>query len=183
MMGRWRSGAPLALCPFHDDPELGADPKLNNKFLFQDDDPAGLKTPGGSHIRRCNPRDAAIAGVARIHRMIRRGTAYGPVLAAGALKDDGADRGLMFAFVGAHIGRQFEFVQSQWINDGVFFGAGTDKDPVIGSDDGKPGNFTVPRKPVRRRFQGIPNFVVTRGGEYCFMPGLKGLRWLADLKS
>ena len=25
MMGRWRSGAPLALCPFHDDPELGAD--------------------------------------------------------------------------------------------------------------------------------------------------------------
>ena len=25
MMGRWRSGAPLALCPLHDDPELGAD--------------------------------------------------------------------------------------------------------------------------------------------------------------
>ena len=24
MMGRWRSGAPLALCPEHDDPELGA---------------------------------------------------------------------------------------------------------------------------------------------------------------
>jgi Predicted iron-dependent peroxidase len=22
MMGRWRSGAPLALCPFHDDPNL-----------------------------------------------------------------------------------------------------------------------------------------------------------------
>jgi deferrochelatase/peroxidase EfeB len=183
MMGRWRSGAPLALCPFHDDPELGADPKLNNKFLFQDDDPAGLKTPGGSHIRRCNPRDAAIAGVARIHRMIRRGTAYGPMLPDGALEDDGVDRGLMFAFVGAYIGRQFEFVQSQWINDGLFFGAGTDKDPVIGSDDGKNGSFTVPRKPVRRRVQGIPNFVVTRGGEYCFMPGLKALRWLADVKA
>ena len=26
LMGRWRSGAPLALCPMHDDPELGADP-------------------------------------------------------------------------------------------------------------------------------------------------------------
>ncbi len=183
MMGRWRSGAPLALCPFHDDPELGADPKRNNKFLFRDDDSAGLKTPGGSHIRRCNPRDAAIAGVARIHRMIRRGTAYGPMLPDGVLEDDGVDRGLMFAFVGAHIGRQFEFVQSQWINDGVFFGAGTDKDPVIGADDGKNGSFTVPRKPVRRRLQGIPSFVVTRGGEYCFMPGLKALRWLADLKS
>jgi deferrochelatase/peroxidase EfeB len=180
MMGRWRSGAPLALCPFHDNPEMGADPRRNNDFLFQEDDPAGFKTPGGSHIRRTNPRDAQIAGVARIHRMIRRGTAYGPPLPEGVLDDDGADRGLMFAFVGAHIGRQFEFVQSQWINDGVFFGAGTDKDPVIGSSD-EAGSFTVPRRPVRRRLQGIPHFVVTRGGEYCFMPGLRALRWLAEL--
>ncbi|PYX34055.1 MAG: peroxidase [Acidobacteria bacterium] len=163
MMGRWRSGAPLALCPFHDDPELGADPQRNNAFMFEEDDNVGLKTPGGSHIRRTNPRDASIAGVARIHRMIRRGTAYGP-----------------FAFVGAHISRQFEFVQSQWVNDGIFFGAGDDKDPVIGSN-GQGGSFTVPRKPVRRRLQGIPNFVVTRGGEYCFMPGLRALRWLANL--
>ncbi len=182
MMGRWRSGAPLALCPFHDDPELGADARRNNVFMFEEDDKTGLKTPGGSHIRRCNPRDAAIAGVARIHRMIRRGTAYGPLLPEGVLEDDGADRGLMFAFVGAHIGRQFEFVQSQWVNDGVFFGAGEDKDPVIGSN-GPGGSFTVPRKPVRRRIQGIPNFVVTRGGEYCFMPGLRALSWLANLKT
>ena len=62
MMGRWRSGAPLALCPFHDDPELGADPQRNNAFMFEEDDRVGLKTPGGSHIRRTNPRDASIAG-------------------------------------------------------------------------------------------------------------------------
>ena len=180
MMGRWRSGAPLALCPFHDDAALGADPQRNNNFLFEADDPAGLKTPGGSHIRRCNPRDASIAGVARIHRMIRRGTAYGPELPPGVLDDDGVDRGLMFAFVGANLGRQFEFVQSQWVNDGVFFGAGDDKDPVIGSS-GSGNNFTLPRKPVRKRLQGIPQFVVTRGGEYCFMPGLRALRWLSEL--
>lgn len=180
MMGRWRSGAPLALCPFHDNAELGADPRRNNDFLFEADDPAGFKTPGGSHIRRCNPRDAAIAGVARIHRMIRRGTAYGPPLPEGVTVDDGADRGLMFAFVGANIGRQFEFVQSQWINDGVFFGAGTDKDPIVGSNE---VSFTLPRKPVRKRLQGIPQFVVTRGGEYCFMPGLRALRWLAELET
>ena len=117
MMGRWRSGAPLALCPLHDDPELGADPRRNNDFLYQEDDPTGFKTPGGSHIRRTNPRDASVAGVARLHRMIRRGTAYGPPLPEGVLEDDGADRGLMFAFVGAHLGRQFEFVQSEWINE------------------------------------------------------------------
>ena len=182
MMGRWRSGAPLALCPFHDEPELGADSSRNNNFLYEEDDPAGLKTPGGSHIRRTNPRDASIAGVARIHRMIRRGTAYGPPLPEGVLEDDGADRGLMFTFVGAHLGRQFEFVQSQWVNDGVFFGAGDAKDPIVGSNDGG-GDFTVPRRPVRKRLQGLPRFVVTRGGEYCFMPGLRALRWLADLRT
>ena len=182
MMGRWRSGAPLALCPFHDDPQLGADPRRNNDFLFEVDDAAGFKTPGGSHIRRTNPRDASIAGVARIHRMIRRGTAYGPMLPEGVLDDDGAERGLMFAFVGAHLRRQFEFVQSQWINDGVFFGAGDDKDPIIGSNGGA-GSFTLPRRPVRRRCQGIPQFVVTRGGEYCFMPGLRALHWLAELET
>jgi Dyp-type peroxidase family len=182
MMGRWRSGAPLALCPFHDDPELGADARRNNDFLFEADDPGGFKTPAGSHIRRTNPRDSSIAGFARIHRMIRRGTAYGPPLPEGVLQDDGADRGLMFAFVGANIGRQFEFVQSEWINDGIFFGGGTDKDPIVGSNSSDI-NFTVPRKPVRRRCVGIPQFVVTRGGEYCFMPGLRALRWLAELET
>src|SRR5215831_11114755 len=181
LMGRWRSGAPLALCPVHDDPALGADPRRNNAFLYKEDDPAGFKTPSGSHIRRTNPRDASIAGYARIHRMIRRGTAYGPLLPEGMLEDDGADRGLMFAFVGAHLGRQFEFVQSQWINDGVFIGAGDAKDPIVGSN-GEGDSFTVPRRPVRRRLQGLPRFVVTRGGEYGFLPGLRALRWLADFQ-
>lgn len=182
MMGRWRSGAPLALCPFHDDPALGADPRRNNDFLFRDDDPDGFKTPCGSHIRRTNPRDAKIAGMVRIHRMIRRGTAYGPLLPEGVLEDDGADRGLIFAFVGAHLGGQFEFVQSEWINDGIFIGAGKDKDPVVASiGDGR--EFSIPRKPLRKRLQGIPNFVVTRGGEYGFMPSLSALRWLADLQT
>src|SRR6185369_11107890 len=138
----------------------------NNDFVFADD-ATGYKTPPASHIRRANPRDAPVVGVVRIHRMIRRGTSYGPELPEGVLEDDGVDRGLMFAFVGANLGRQFEFVQSEWINDGVFFGAGEDKDPIIGSNGG-PASFTVPRKPVRRRRVGVPQFVVTRGGEYCF---------------
>ena len=77
--------------------------------------------------------------------MIRRGTAYGPLLPEGVLEDDGADRGLMFAFVGAHLGRQFEFVQSQWINDGVFIGAGDDKDPVDGFDKASTSRFLASR--------------------------------------
>jgi Dyp-type peroxidase family len=180
IMGRWRSGAPLALCPNHDDPELGADGGRRNDFLFADD-PTGYKTPPGSHVRRTNPRDASVAGVVRLHRMIRRGTAYGPELPAGVLDDDGVDRGLMFAFVGAHLGRQFEFVQSEWINGGTFLGLGDVKDVVAGANDGS-GTFSIPTRPIPRRLHGLARFVVTRGGEYCFMPGLRALRWIAGLR-
>jgi hypothetical protein len=86
----------------------------------------------------------------------------------------------MFAFVGAHLGRQFEFVQSEWMNDSAFFGGAPAKDPIAGANDGS-GVFDVPRRPIRMRLQGVPRFVVTRGGEYCFMPGVRALRWLADL--
>lgn len=182
MMGRWRSGAPLALCPLHDDPAVGEDDSRNNAFQYGTDDPIGYKTPPGSHARRCNPRDAAVAGVVRLHRMVRRGTAYGPPLPEGVLDDDGADRGLMFAFVGAHLKRQFEFVQSEWINGGDFLGLGEAKDPVAGAVGGD-GSFSIPRRPIPRRVHGLARFVVTRGGEYGFMPSLSALRWLAGLGS
>ena len=181
MMGRWRSGAPLALCPFHDNPELGADPQRNNAFLFQEEDAIGYKTPGGSHIRRMNPRDADVAGIPRIHRMIRRGTSYGTPLQAGVLEDDGQDRGLMFAFVGAHLGRQFEFVQAEWANDGTFFDGGSARDPITGASENSSGTFDIPKCPIRKRLQGIPRFVVVRGGEYCFLPSLRALKWLSEL--
>ena len=115
--------------------------------------------------------------------MIRRGTAYGPQLPEGVLEDDGADRGLMFAFVGAHLGRQFEFVQSEWINDGDFLGAGRREGSDRRVARRRPARFSIPRRPIRRRLQGLPRFVVTRGGEYCFMPGLRALRWLAELRT
>lgn len=179
MMGRWRSGAPLARCPLHDDPELGADRTRNNDFGFGDD-PIGYKTPPGSHARRSNPRDTSVAGVVRLHRFIRRGTAYGPELPESVLEDDGADRGIIFAFVGTQIGRQFEFVQSEWVNGGDFLGLGDVKDPIAGAHDDAAGSFSIPRRPIPKRLHGLSRFVVTRGGEYCFMPGLRALRWLAE---
>ena len=181
MMGRWRSGAPLALAPTADDPALGADNARNNAFLYRADDPIGYKTPLGSHGRRTNPRDAAVAGVPRIHRMIRRGTAYGPPLAEGALEDDGVDRGLMFAFVGADLERQFEFVQKEWVNKSDFFGGTDERDPVIGSN--RDATYNIPRRPLRRQLKNIQSFVTTRGGEYAFMPSLSALRWLAALSN
>jgi Dyp-type peroxidase family len=180
MVGRWQSGAPLALSPEGDDPALGEDARRHNDFGYSED-PRGFKCPVGAHARRANPRDAFDddRGVdVRLHRMIRRGTSYGPMLPDGVLEDDHADRGIIFVFAGAHLRRQFEFVKTQWLNDGIFIGAPAEKDPLVGANDGS-GSFTIPERPIRRRLHDLPPFVVTRGGEYCFAPGLRALRWLA----
>lgn len=181
MVGRWPSGAPLTLAPEHDDPELAADPRRVNNFLYRENDDRGYRCPAGAHIRRTNPRDATIIGDARMHRLIRRGTTYGPPLPEGVLEDDGADRGLVGVFIGAHLERQFEFIKAEWVNDGNFIGYPGEKDPVAGHHGGS-GTVTIPEKPVRRRLRSLPSFVVTRGGEYCFLPGLRALRWLAELE-
>ncbi|HZE79030.1 MAG TPA: Dyp-type peroxidase [Nitrososphaeraceae archaeon] len=181
MVGRWRSGAPLVLAPDDDDPNLGTDPNRNNDFNYSED-MEGLKCPFSAHIRRINPRDALKNDLVAVnlHHILRRGTNYGPPLPEGVLEDDGVNRGGVFIFVGAHIKRQFEFMQSQWITDGDFIRHGTEQDPILGNSQGD-GIFTIPKRPVRRRLHGLPQFVVVRGGEYCFMPGLNALKWLASL--
>ena len=183
MVGRWRSGAPLVLAPDHDDPQLGSDPTRNNEFSYADD-MKGLKCPFSAHIRRINPRDALKDDVVAVnlHHFLRRGTNYGAPLPEGVLEDDGAERGGVFLLIGAHLTRQFEFIQSQWVTDGNFISHGTEQDPLIGNNAGN-GVFTIPAKPVRRRLLGLPQFVTVRGGEYCFLPGLRALRWLAELRS
>ncbi len=182
MVGRWQSGAPLAIAPDVDDPELGADDARNNAYLYGDD-PRGFKCPAGAHARRANPRDALDAEGSvdvRLHRMIRRGTSYGPMLPPGVVEDDGQDRGIIFVFAGSHLKRQFEFVKTQWLNDGIFIGAPQEPDPLVGRPTG-PSVFTIPTRPIRRRLADVPPFVVTRGGEYFFAPGLRALRWLSEL--
>jgi deferrochelatase/peroxidase EfeB len=181
MVGRWRSGAPLAISPDHDNPTLGADPNRNNDFTYSDD-MEGLKCPFSAHIRRVNPRDALKDDLVAVnlHHILRRGTNYGQPLPEGVVEDDGEQRGGVFLLVGAHIKRQFEFLQSQWITDGDFIRHGTEQDPILGNSQGD-GIFTIPKRPVRRRLHGLPQFVVVRGGEYCFMPGLRALKWLTML--
>jgi deferrochelatase/peroxidase EfeB len=108
-----------------------------------------------------NPRDG-LAGSAdvQLHRILRRGATYGPPLPDGVTADDGTDRGIVFLFIGADIGRQFE------------------RDPLTGAQDDE-STFTIPRRPVRRRLHGLPSFVRTCGGEYLFLPSISALAWLA----
>ena len=71
-------------------------------------------------------------------------------------------------------------MRSEWINGGEFLGLGDARDPVAGAADGT-GAYVIPQRPIPRRMRGLASFVTTRGGEYCFMPSLSALRWLAAL--
>ena len=179
IVGRWRDGTPLVLSPERPNPALASDEQRNNAFSYSDD-PDGLACPIGAHIRRVNPRDGLPfdGKLVNRHRMIRRGIPYGEPLPPDA-DDDGHDRGVIFMCLQASITRQFEFVQSQWLNGGNAFGLGEDQDLLLGPQDAKPPNkMTVPGDspllvgPLER-------VVSVKGGEYFFVPGINGLQFIA----
>jgi len=184
LVGRWRSGAPLTLAPDVDNPTLGADAQRNNDFDYSHDT-RGQQVPFGAHIRRMNPRDTELSRLTdvNIHRIIRRGTTYGPPYDANALseKDDEVARGAIFLFISANAMATIEFLQQEWINEGNFVRLGDERDPIVGRQE-QGAVFTIPKLPVRRRLHGIETFNVLRGGEYFFMPSLSALHWLANLQ-
>jgi Dyp-type peroxidase family len=180
LIGRWRSGAPLELASDHDDPALGADPQRNDDFTYAGD-PKGLKVPLGAHGRRMNPRDTELAQLTdvNLHRIIRRGTAFGSPYDPNATseQDDEVPHGVYFILMSAKAPETIEFLQQEWINNGNFMGLGTERDPNVGLQDDD-AVFTIPKAPVRRRVHGVETFNVLRGGEYLFMPSLSAIRWL-----
>ena len=193
MVGRWPGGAPLVKSPDNDNPAMSHE----NNFNYWQEDRKGTRCPFGSHIRRANPRDwletekkqDMAREMVRKHRILRRGRAYGPALAASMdAKDlmnatpDGQERGLHFICLVGHISRQFEFLQNAWIKSPVFAGLYKDGDPIIGTrnmPDGTPAeDFTVAAKPFRRKYTGMPQFTTVSGGAYFFLPGIKALRFI-----
>ena len=180
LMGRWRkTGAPLVLCPDKDDRELGFDDKRNNNFDYEKMDPHGYACPVTSHIRRMNVRDGRVSRIMNRRLIIRRGGTYGPYLPEDA-QDDGANRGIAVFGGCADLARQFEFLISVWANDPEFQELG-EKDPFAGSIDG-PFEMTIPKRPIKKKLKGINAFTTVTGGAYFFIPGIKGLKYLASLK-
>jgi Dyp-type peroxidase family len=177
LMGRWRDGTPIERSPDGPDPSLSADLHRINDFGFSQDH-QGFRCPVGAHIRRANPRDALgfRHKMVHRHRLIRRGMPYGNPLPPGS-DDDGSDRGLIFVSVGASIMRQFEFVQSQWMNDGNIFNLGADKDAFVGDNDGT-GKMTVQGRPPWF-VAAVPRLVTTKGGDYFFLPGISALHHIS----
>lgn len=194
MVGRWPSGSPLETNPETDPGDAG----VTNAFQyrqapFTDDD--GSTTPRFAHIRKANPRDETKPDpedpVAR-HRMIRRGIPFGPPLPADATSDDGQPRGLLFLCVVADLARQFEFVQSLWLNGPNFPNGGKPPqpggpytppsggeppdgvDPVVGEHD--PGAEDALHQGTSVHTFPLGNEVVSvTAGEYFFAPSLAAI--------
>jgi Dyp-type peroxidase family len=165
MIGRTRDGRALAA------------PERGNDFDYKSHDPDGARCPLGSHVRRANPR---LDGE---HRLIRRSIPYGRYLEPD--EPVTGDRGIYFIAINASIENQFEFLQRNWINGVFSHQAGKlkdSKDPLAASGDGLrrmaiEGDVSSSRSPIL--LLDIPAFVTCLGGEYYFMPGIRGLSLLA----
>ena len=188
-IGRWRDGTPIELSPDKMDQAIVQDPNRNTNFLFNND-PDGTRCPLGAHIRRVNPRDAFGFEGRLIHRrrISRRGLTYGPPpppedTAEGQDTDalDATDRGILFMALNASLGRQFEFVQQQWISYGNDARLGNEKDLLLGHHElgeryGIQGDTSPGNPPLF--CTGLPNFVELRGGDYFFLPSITALEML-----
>jgi Dyp-type peroxidase family len=193
LVGRYASGAPLeplkdnpitgvgepnAGDPAIDHPEILDFPRINNFEYGADED--GGHVPRAAHIRKAYPRDQDIPGEAetQTHRILRRGIAYGksydPDSARGAADDD---RGLLFLCYQTSIQQQFEFVQSQWVNNPAFPHAGDGHDPII-SQKNEEKSITIPLAAQPAHITFMQRWVTTTGGEYFFQPSLGGLTTL-----
>jgi Dyp-type peroxidase family len=189
LVGRWRSGAPLALSPERDQPELGD----RDDFDFAVSDARGSRCPFGAHIRRANPRDWRLSSWAPFatrmsnqHRLLRRSRPYGAPLAESmdpsdmlAAVDDQGGRGLLFMAFNADISRQFELIQEAWFNGPHFGRLRGEVDPLVGRAD-LAGAFTIQGKPVSRRVSGLCSCVRLRGSGYYFFPSRAATRFLAS---
>ncbi len=182
LMGRWRSGTPLAHAPARDN-RSARDAGEDNDFDYSDD-PLGHATPRFAHVRKMNPRDDARFESNR-RRILRRGIPFGPTFDPAGGRGHGVDaeRGLLFNAYMASIEEQFEFLQQAWANFTHFPAV---VDGVTPEDDGADpviGASSI----CRLRREGLPDralefrrFVYTSGTVYTFVPSLSALEMLCS---
>ncbi len=197
IMGRWRSGVPLALSP-NGETNIPAD--KFNMFLFntaaQDQpqaDPQGVACPIGAHIRRANPRDQFVSGgLPQASRLLRHNLPFGPLFDP-QHPNDGIKRGQVGYFINANFNVQFELLMNQWLNtDGATMGCISGKDIIAGANDPATSVFSMPTVAVSgypracdqlapKTVTSFSQFVITRGSAYCFFPSIKALKYIASL--
>ncbi|KUJ16039.1 Dyp-type peroxidase [Mollisia scopiformis] len=183
LVGRWKSGAPVDITPLHDNPTLGADPAKNNHFLF---DPTSQdRCPFAAHIRKTNPRgDFTDPTISQKRRILRRGIPFGPEVSPIEKQNNKTilDRGLLFKCYQSQIAVGFQFLQKTWANNPNFLARknvtvpgfdaiigqaanGGPRAMDINGDTNNPNSFKLPVE-----------WVISKGGEYFFLPSISALR-------
>lgn len=203
IVGRWRDGSPLLLSPNQPNQNVSGDEMLVNDFAFaqgtpsmtlidppsgrmlppQAGDPAGQRCPFFAHIRKVNPRDLTtdqgIAGRTLTFQMLRRGVPYGPRLAGST--PDGADRGLLFLAYQTSFKRQFNVLNTLWVNNSsapemtdegfdllISQNSGRDRAAALRDSNGT----------VKATMNARTNWVIPTGGGFFFSPSVSFLRSL-----
>jgi deferrochelatase/peroxidase EfeB len=193
IVGRWYDGASLVRYPHHPPSVSGKPFTPDNDFLFDEEDPTGLRCPFGAHMRRANPRDKLIPDLPKTqpatlsllnptlpsqlsitnrHRIMRVGRPYQP-------QNGLSNPGLVFMCLSADIERQFEFLQQIWILNPSLQALENETDPLLGHG-ACTGMLTIPTPKGPLRLKGLKDFVTVRGSGYFFLPGQRALRFLAQ---
>jgi len=187
-VGRWKSGAPIDLRPFEDDPALGADPQKNNNFSYAGELSSQKICPFAAHTRKTNPRSDLNNNV-EAQRIMRRGIQFGPEVTKQEQDTNTTieNRGLMFHSYQSSITNGFRFVQIFWADNPNFtFTETTPQKPgidaIIGqtspvTSGGQPRHLSGsnPDDPTINDNLTLPAWVIPKGGEYFFNPSIQGL--------
>ncbi|KAK3373686.1 hypothetical protein B0T24DRAFT_703535 [Lasiosphaeria ovina] len=185
LMGRWPSGAPLALQAYNTTDAPPADHgkvKVMNNFGYPTD--GGDKEPAcpfAAHIRKTNPRRFGDWGLnsgdqgLKFAKMIRSGISYGPDYADS--EPAGLQRGLLFACYQAFIEDGFQHMQASWSNKTYFPKSDSGLDPIIGQvPEGEVLKTVITNRTAHIEVPITTPLVTFRGGEYFFVPSIAALK-------
>lgn len=174
LIGRFEDGTPVMLSEQNG---LINSHVLNNfAYGFANDS----RCPYNAHIRKVNSRESN----RQKHAIVRRGMPYG-IRTDDPNDDDLATKpetrvGLLFMAYQRDIGKQFEVIQRDWVNNNHFpNGVSSGTDPIIGQGNVVAGNVTAVWGDWDSRRQiALASFVTMKGGEYFFAPSMAFLRGL-----
>jgi Dyp-type peroxidase family len=161
IFGRFRDGTPLISSP------NPVDPAKEIRDFTYDRDSDGAKCPFHAHIRKVNVRSGEEDFIFR--QIARRGVPY-------QTNTSPSEEGLLFLCYQQDIGRQFEFLQSSWVNEPKFPPRKGDLgvDPVAFTKSNSQTKGQIWRSKWGQSSPSIQfsinSFVNVRGGEYLYCP-------------